>query len=35
MKEHLKDGKYAKYFKSVHVLEAILKKFGRMNVEEE
>ena len=36
MKQYLNDtGKYSKYFRSIHVLETILNKFGRMNVEEE
>lgn len=27
--------KYSKYFRNVHYMETILKKFGRMNAEEE
>lgn len=36
MKQHMRDSqKYNKYFRNIHVLESILKKYRRMNVEEE
>lgn len=36
MKQEMRDSaKYSKYFRNIHVLETNLKKFGRMNVEEE
>ena len=36
MRLNLKDpSKYDKYFRNVHVLENVIRKFGRMNVEEE
>jgi hypothetical protein len=35
MRHHLRDQKYGKHFRNVHLLESVLKKFGRMNAEEE
>ena len=35
MKNNLKEtNKYSKHFRNITVLESILKRFGRMNVEE-
>ena len=35
MRMNMRDGqKYSKYFRNIHVLESILKKFKRMDVEE-
>lgn len=35
MRHHLRDQKYIKHFRNVHLLESVLRKFGRMNAEEE
>lgn len=35
MRHHLRDQQYARHFRSLHLLEGVLKKFGRMSAEEE